>query len=81
MRTTLTLNDALGTRLKRLAGEQGLSFKETVNRAIAVGLDTLVASPKPKPYRTRPRPLGLRPGLSYDNIEELLSVVEGEARR
>ncbi|MEO6873071.1 MAG: hypothetical protein ABI233_12760 [Chthoniobacterales bacterium] len=31
-----------------------------------------------KPYRTKPRPLGLREGFTYDNISELLARVEGE---
>ena len=81
MRTTLTLDDTLGIRLKRIAGEKGLTFKEAVNRTLALGMENLRAPPGPKPYRTRARPLGLRPGLSYDRVEELLSLVEGEARK
>ncbi len=81
MRITLTLDDALGMKLKRMAGEQGLSLNKTVNRALAVGLDHLVTLPKPKPYRTRPRPLGLRHGLSYDDVAGLLAFAEGDTHR
>ena len=34
--------------------------------------------PPAKPYRTKARPLGLRGGLNYDNIGELLARAEGE---
>lgn len=35
--------------------------------------------PAPNPrYEITARPLGLKPGLSYDNIGELLAQVEGE---
>ena len=30
------------------------------------------------PYRTQPRALGLKPGLSYDNMASLISAAEGE---
>ena len=32
-----------------------------------VGLDEILAPPAAKPYRTKPRPVGLRRGFSYDN--------------
>jgi hypothetical protein len=32
---------------------------------------------KAKPYRTKPRPLGLRKSLGYDNVSELLTRIEG----
>ena len=34
-----------------------------------------------KKFVVRAQPLGLMPGLSYDNIEELLDVAEGPLRR
>ena len=56
----------------------GKPFKEVVNMALRVGLDVVMAPPASKPYRTKPRPLGLREGFSYDNISELLARIEGE---
>jgi hypothetical protein len=46
--------------------------------ALRAGLDAVLAPPASKPYRTKPRPLGLREGLSYDNISELVALAEGE---
>jgi SOS response regulatory protein OraA/RecX len=34
-----------------------------------------------KPYRTKPRPLGLRKGFSYDKISSLIARTEGEHYR
>ena len=34
-----------------------------------------------KPFVVHPHPLGLRPGLSYDNVEGLIEVLEGAAHR
>lgn len=39
MRTTLTLDDDLASRLKDLAHERGVPFKQVVNEAIRQGLD------------------------------------------
>lgn len=58
--------------------QSGLPFKTLVNRALRLGLKELMAPPSPRPYRTQPTPMGLREGLSYDNIAELLAVTEGE---
>ncbi len=50
-----------------------------MNEALRLGLDALErASEEAKPYRTEPAPLGLRSGLSYDNIGELLAQTERE---
>jgi hypothetical protein len=43
-----------------------------------VDLDEILAPPAAKSYRTKPRPMGLRPGFSYDNISELSAAAEGE---
>lgn len=54
----------------------GTSFKQAVNHFLRVGL---VAAKKQqrKPFVVRPRPLGLPPGLNYDNVEELIETLEG----
>jgi hypothetical protein len=35
----------------------------------------------PKPFVVTPRPLGLPPELSYDNVEELIEALEGTAHK
>lgn len=80
MRTTLTLDDDVAHLLSKETKRAGLSFKQAVNHFLRLGL---MASKKPilKPFKVVPRDLGLPPGLNYDNIEELLDILEGPNRR
>ena len=80
MRTTLSLDDDLANLLKQEARRSGTSFKEAVNRYLRLGL---MASKQPlrKKFVAKPRLMGLPPGLSYDNIGELLDAIEGPMHR
>ena len=78
MRTTLTLDPDIAAKAKRGAAKLRKPFREVINAALRVGLDAILAPPAAKPYRTKPRPLGLRQGFSYDNISELVAAAEGE---
>lgn len=78
MRTTLTLDADVAAKARKGARKLGKSFKEVINAALRIGLDQVLNPPAARPYRTEPRPLGLRQGLSYDNIAELLARGEGE---
>jgi len=78
MRTTLTLDPDIAAKAKKGAAKLRKPFKEVINAALRVGLDEILAPPAAKPYRTKPRPLGLRRGFSYDNIAELMAIGEGE---
>ena len=81
MRTTLTLDPDVAAKAKRGAIKLGKPFKEVINAALRIGLDHVLNPPPAKPYRTEARPLGLRQGLSYDNIAELLARAEEEDYR
>ncbi len=61
--------------------ETRASFKDTVNEALRAGLMNVGKQRRPKPFVVRPRALDLRPGLSYDQVEELLDQLEGAERR
>lgn len=80
MRTTLTLDPDVAALLKQEARRHKGSLKEAVNKALRAGLQALNASPAapPVPYKIDPWNLG--PSLigSLDDIEEVLSRVEGE---
>lgn len=78
MRTTLTLDPDVAARARQGAAKLGKPFKEVVNMALRTGLDVVLAPSPSKPYRTKPRPLGLREGFSYDSIADLLARAEGE---
>ncbi len=51
-----------------------------MNYYLRLGLEARSGVQPLKPFVVRARPLGLKPGLSY-NVEELLDQVEGPSRR
>jgi len=81
MRTTLTLDDDVAAKLDADARRSGRSFKETVNHYLRLGLNAKKAAGVKKPFKVRARPLGLRPGLNYDDIWGLIEQVEGPDHR
>ena len=78
VRTTLTLDPDVAAKARRGAARLGKPFKTVINSALRIGLDQVLNPPKAKPYRTKPHSMGLRPGLNFDNIGELLTQIEGE---
>ena len=77
VRTTLTLDEDVKRRLDQEVRKSGKPFKEVVNELLRLGL-AAAARPKPvKPFVIKARPLGLPPGLSYDNVWELIEQLEG----
>lgn len=81
MRTTLTLDDDVAAKLKAEMRKSGRSFRQAVNYFLRLGLNVRRELKRAKPFVVRARPLRLRPGLSYDNIGELLEQIEGPAHR
>lgn len=80
MRTTLTLDPDIAVKLKAEVRRSGRTFKEVVNEALRTGLTAKEHTP-PTPFVVRARPMGARPGLNYDKINELIEQVEGPYHR
>jgi hypothetical protein len=74
----LTIDPDIAAKAKRAVQQTGLPFKTVINRALRLGLDEVLAPQASRAYRTDPKPMGLKPGFSYDNISELLALTEGE---
>jgi hypothetical protein len=82
MRTTLTLDDDVAAKLKAEARRTGRPFRELVNETLRRGLASKRITPQRAPFRINARDLGnLKPGLSLDNVAELLEQVEGPLHR
>jgi plasmid stability protein len=82
VRTTLTLDHDVAAKLKAEARRSGRSFKETVNAVLRRALTPAPQVSSDRRFRVRARDLGrLRPGLSLDNVAELLEEAEGPLRR
>lgn len=75
--TTITLDDDVKAKPDREVRKNGKSFKEAVNHYLRLGLSAPPQPKSAKPFVVRARPLGLPPGLSYDNVEELIEQLEG----
>lgn len=78
MRTTLIINDDVLDRARTIAAKLRKPFKTVVNEALRAGLDQVEKPARQRPYKTRPHAMGLREGRNLDNIQELLSQIEGE---
>jgi hypothetical protein len=82
MRTTLTLDDDVAAKLKAESRRAGRPFKEIVNETLRSGLATRRAVAQRQAFKVAARDLGdLRPGLSLDNVAELIERVEGSLHR
>ena len=80
MRTTITLDDDVAAKLEAEVRRTGRAFKTVVNDALRRGLLRRPHVEEAPPFVVRSKPLGLRAGLSYDNVEELLDITETPLR-
>lgn len=75
MRTTVSLDPDVAAKLRRLARERGVSFKEALNGALRAGLGARAAG---RAYRTPARVLGLRQGIDLDKALSIAAAMEDE---
>jgi len=76
----LTLDDDVGAKLRQEMRRSGRPFKQVVNEFLRLGLNARRELQPRRKFTVRTRPLGLPPGLSYDNVEELLDQLDGPLR-
>jgi len=81
MRTTLTLDEDIAAKLKAESRKTGKPFKQVVNETLREGFFARRNTKPLPPFKIKARPLGLRPGLSYDCIGKLLEEAEGPYHR
>ena len=75
MRTTVAIDAELQTRLRELARERGVSFREALNDVLRRGLGTELAAGS---YEVPARPLDLRPGIDLDKAFSLAAELEDD---
>jgi hypothetical protein len=74
MRTTVTLDPDVASKLRQTARDRGISFKEALNTAIRRGFQS--AEAKSQPYRVPTRNLGVKPGVNLDKALQLTGEIE-----
>lgn len=80
MRTTLTLDDDVAAKLESEARRTGLSFKETVNTILRVGLDAKRGKGPREPFKVRAFDMG-KPLINIDNVQEAIDEIERRERQ
>lgn len=85
MRTTLTIDDMLLSRVKRIAVERNASFSQTVEELIREALVRQEQAPAPKEFvlPVSSHDMELRPGIDLSNSAQLYEMMDEEdaARR
>jgi hypothetical protein len=76
MRTTVDIHPDLAAKLRSIAQERDISFKEALNAMLRAGLGSETATARP--YRITARRLGLRPGIDLDRALHLAAAMDDE---
>ena len=76
----MTLDDDVRAMVEQLQEDEGLTFKEAVNRALRQGLYQSLTPQRREPYQQRGHQLG-KAFVNLDDIGEVLAVAEGEEHR
>ena len=81
MRTTLSLDEDVATKLQDEVRRRRLSFKAVVNDCLRRGLAAPSEAELAAPFSVEARRMGLRAGLDLDDTEGLLDLVDGPGQR
>ena len=80
MRTTITLDEDVAAKLRAETRRTGKGFKQALNDLLRFALNARRARPAGEPFLIQVRDLGaLRPGVTLDNVSELLDALDGPA--
>ena len=78
MRTTLTLEPDVAQQIRQRMAEKKLTLKRVVNDALRAGLSKTGKKERTARFVVKPWPLGLKPGIDYDKLGQLLDQLETE---
>lgn len=82
MRTTITLDEDVVKKLDaEVRRQKDTSFKDVVNETLRIGLLTKRELKAAKPFKVEAHPMGVMPGLNYDNIGNLIEHLEGASHK
>ncbi len=79
MERTLSLDADVEAMLRDEMASHGTTLSQTVNACLRRGLSPHQG--RASPFVVKARPMGLRPGISLENIGKLLEQLDGLAHR
>ena len=71
MRTTVTLDPDVASRLKEHTRRHRISFKEALNTLVRRGLATQAPRPRHARFSVEPHAGGFRPGIDTDKLNQI----------
>ena len=78
MRTTLTLDDDVADKLKRLAEQRRVPFRSVVNELLRRALAGQGTRRRPEPFRVETFTSAFRPGVDPVKLNELSDELEAQ---
>ena len=81
IRTTVSLDEDVLERVRDESRKRGSPFRDTLNELLRIGLSQAENFAGRESFRVNPAPVGLREGLSYDDVEALIEFGEGPHHR
>lgn len=78
MRTTVSLDPDVASKLRELAQQRGTSFKDALNATLRAGLAGESNAGATKPYRLKPRRMGLRADVDLTHALRMAADLEDE---
>jgi len=78
MRTTLTLDPDVASRLRTEMRRRGAGLKDLVNDALRIGLGMTDKPVRPRRFVVKPHAFGVRPGVDLDRVNQLADELEVE---
>lgn len=76
MRTTLTIDDALDSRLRRYAHRRNMKYKDVVNEALRKGLERVEMSEGEPEFVVETADYGVAPGVDSGKLNQLYDELE-----
>ena len=77
----MTLEDDVSARLRLEIRRTGKPLKQVVNECLRAGFERRRSARSARSFKVRPFQAGPPPGMTFDNVEELLEYLEGPNRR
>ena len=81
MRTMITLDKDVAAKLKIETRRTGRPFKQIINDYLRLAFTQSQRFQEQEPFKVKAVPMGLKPGVSIDNIGEVLEQIDGSAHR